>query len=579
MYKLHPDNTHGHLGQPPTDWEVKQLGDSTDKRLHKVAVDSIRYRSRAGVVKNRASQAKHDLYIHKTGMEMLELLPGETKEQAEVAAAIARKNARIGKVLKRRVRVSEMKDGGMSIAIDLEWDTTTWSTEEIQTGCDALVMSFEQHPSMDRKRQAIRMLSKLLERHSSAVDYLKRDVESIMNKCINRRLIAGKSAGALDLLHVLDCCASRYHAEYSLFNYTGRFCDLVLLEAKLAAVIIQTYFRACYELRQKRVAGNSLVGVFAKGFGSSAEVYRQRVKTLNSRRQVLRNFWRVMHEDQSPEQKRILAGIRGPVHVSEEYITSGLKTMLFLVSSKTRKHAPDNREGIIKSGGLICLCSFLSATTGPHAVVTAKIVAEVAKSPDCLAKMLHSGCMVALLKYIKHCRTHETFANGAVCAEEIQVALSAVARVAVHAAGVFRARGLYNYKVLEKVDVRPVNYRGVVGQLGAMLADTDVMKYLAARPLICEIVDIINECGDIPVLRKSLQCLFALSCSECGEIVLEELITAGGRCMRRLVDLLDEEQGEMPNDDEVSFAVFIKVLEYYIFISVFVWSGCSRSCG
>jgi hypothetical protein len=549
-YKLHPNNTHGHLGKGPTDWEVKQLGDTTEKRIHKVALDSISYRNRAKQSKNHASQAKFDQYIHKTGMEMLEMLPGETKEQADVASAIARKNARIGKVLRRRVRVSEMKDGGMSIAIDLEWDTTTWSTEEIQTGADALVLSFEQHPSMDRKRQAIRMISKLLERHQSAVDHLRKDIESVMNKCINRRLVHGKSAGSLDLLHVLDCCSSRYHAEYCLFNYTGRFCDLILLESKLAAVIIQTFFRAQYELRQKRQAGSTLVGVFAKGFGTSAEVYRQRLKTINARKQSLKFFWRVMHEDVTAEQKKMLFGVKGPVHINEEYITVGFRTMLFLCSSKTRKHAPDNREGIIKTGGLICLSSFLSATSGPHAVVVGRILAEVAKSPDCLAKVLHTGCVQALLRYIRHCRGKESFVCGALCTEELKVALAALARIAVHAAGIFRARGAYEYKVAERLDSRAVSYRGVIGQLGASLGETDVMRFLASQPLIVELIDIINECGDVLLLRKALQALFALACSEVAEVVIEEIISCGGRCMNRLVSLLDEEQGEGPLQDE-----------------------------
>ena len=542
MYKLHPDNTHGHLGKGPNDWEIQQLGDSVDKRLHKIASDSKAYRDRAGVVKNQQSQALHDRYIHKTGMEMLELLPGETKEQAEAAAALARKNARIGKVLKRRVRVTEMKDGGMAIAIDLEWDTTTWSTEEIQVGCDALVLSFEQHPSLDRKRQAIRMLSKLLERHNSAVEHLKRDIESIMNKCINRRLINGKSAGALDLLHVLECCSKRYHPEYCLFNYTGRFCDMLLLEAKLAAVIIQTFFRSNFELRKKRSSGAALVGIYAQGFGTSAEVYRQRVKTINARRQALREFWRRMHDDATPEQSKILYGIKGPVHMKEEYVTAGLNTMLFFVSSITKLHAPDNREGIIKSGGLIYLGSFISATNGPYSVVSNRIVAEISKSAICLAKMFHSGCINSLLRFIKYCR-NSTFGSNINSSEELKIALLAVTRLAVHAAGMFRARGLYDYKSPEKSDVRAVSYRVVIAELGTSLADTDVIKFLAIQPLIYEVIDIINTNLDILIVRKGLQCLYALSCSECGEVVLEEIIAFGGRCLQRLVALLDEEQG------------------------------------
>ena len=372
-------NTHGNLGKGPTDWELSQFGGTVEERLQHVAADSINFRGRSGVKKNEITQKIHDSYIHKVGMEMLEMLPGETKEEAEEKAAMAKKAARIGKTLQRRVRVSEMKDGGMSIAIDLEWDTTTWSTEEIEAACDALVMAFEQKPTTDRKKQALRMLTKLLERHTSAVKYLKADVENIMNKTINRRLIRGRSGGKLDLLHVLECCVSRYHADYCLFNYSGRFCEMALLEARLAAVLIQHTFRSQRELKNKRRTGVN-VGPFAQGFGNASDIYRQRLKTINARTQTLKHFWRQMHEIIPKNAPPIMYGVRGPIHIGEEYMTSGLNTILHLVSSKTGKHAPDNREGIIKCNGLIFLSSFISATTSPFSIKACRIVSEVSKS-------------------------------------------------------------------------------------------------------------------------------------------------------------------------------------------------------
>lgn len=490
-------------------------------------------------------------YIHKTGMEMLQLKPGTTQEDIDARQQQARRNLRLAKILQKRIRVSEMADGGMNIAIDVEWDTSMWSREELESGCDALVSTIEMRPPPERKAQALRMFYKLLHRHKEVEEHLKKQIETLMNRAINRRLVNGKSNSYLDLLLILECCVTRFHRDYSTHNYTGKLCDLMLLEMKLAAILIQHTWRSKKELREKRDMGDKLVKRYAEGFGVASDIYRQRVLTINARTDTLLRLWRLMHADLSPDERKILCGIRGPVHMAAEYVTAGLNTMLYLCSSKTIRGAADHREGLIQSNGITCLSFFIGTVTGPFALTACKILAEVTKSGTCIPKLLESGCVNSVLKFLQYCRKNLQPATlePSWALEGINAALLALTRSGVHAAGLFRARGMYNFTVPNKRDVHSVNYKVLLSNFDK-LKDTDVIGILGNRPVITEVASMLSDFMDLAIVRRILMCLLAMSCSEIGEVVLEEVTAFGGRALFRLVSFLDDETGENGIDDE-----------------------------
>jgi hypothetical protein len=564
-------------------------------------------------------------YIHKTGMELLQLKPGTSQEDIDAQQQQARRNLRLAKLLQKRIRVSDMADGGMNIAIDVEWDTSMWSREELESGCDALIsiimdisvarcgsnasqdrtllssstLPATRNAGQERKSQALRMLSKLLHRHKEVEEHIKKQVDTLINRAINRRLVNGKSSSYLNLLHVLECCAPKFHRDFSTHNFTGKLFDLMLLEMKLAAIIIQHTWRSKKELRIKREAGDKPVKRYAEGFD---EVSDSRTKislrelTIHARTDSLVRLWRLMHAELSADDKEILSGIRGPVHMAGEYITAGLNTTLFLCSSKTIRGAADHREGLIQSNGITCLSFLIGTVSGPFALLACKILAEVAKSPTCIPQLLDSGCINSVLLFLRYCRNilknsspefststralEAGSVNGSpavpvaktmdlsAALEGIKAALFTLTRSGVHAAGLFRARGMYNFTVPNKRDVHSVSYKVLLSNFDK-LKDTDIILRLGNRSVVTELTSMLTEYTDLLLVRRTMMCLLALSCSEVGEIVLEEVTAFGGRALFRLVSFLDDETGENGIDDEDACAAANEDLG---------GSGCAHYC-
>jgi hypothetical protein len=97
------------------------------------------------------------------------------------------------KIIRKKVRVSEMDGGGLSVQIDQEWDTSFWSVEMIDAGCEALTLLFTsiEPVSEEKKARAVVLLEKLLFRHESAQMYIKRNMETLVGQCVTRSLRRG----------------------------------------------------------------------------------------------------------------------------------------------------------------------------------------------------------------------------------------------------------------------------------------------------------------------------------------------------------------------------------------------------
>ena len=86
-----------------------------------------------------------------------------------------------------------MDQGGLSVQIDQEWDTSFWSSEMIDAGCEALTLLFcsvDKVPD-EKKGRAVVLLGKLLFRHEAAQTYVKRNMETFVGQCVNRSLRRG----------------------------------------------------------------------------------------------------------------------------------------------------------------------------------------------------------------------------------------------------------------------------------------------------------------------------------------------------------------------------------------------------
>lgn len=57
--------------------------------------------------------------------------------------------------------------------LDLDWDTSTWSLNEIESACSTLLTECETAASAKRRGLSMKMLLRLMDRHKSAVRYVE----------------------------------------------------------------------------------------------------------------------------------------------------------------------------------------------------------------------------------------------------------------------------------------------------------------------------------------------------------------------------------------------------------------------
>ncbi len=513
------------MGKNPEPWELDR-GDNVIDRTRKVAQVVREYRDTIGLNINQETQNSHNSYIHETGASMLKIQLPEVK--------VKRSNSKIQKIMKRAVKVSEMDDGGLTIALDLEWDTSSWGNDEIEAGCEALLSIFQAEVNPVRRAQAVRMLSKLLERHKCAVNYMRQSIQPIIHKCVSQRVRVGRSVAALNLIFVLHCSIHIFYSEISSFNFTEHYLDMLLVEAKLAATLIQHTFRTFKE--EKSIKFNS-IGKLAKGFGTPAEIMRSRKSSINARSAELRKNWKLLHMFQTKNERRGLYGARGPVHIMEIYTVTGLQVLEYLMSNKSKENSQANREDLLHSGGLILLVGFLSAIEGPFSFLALSIILHVSLDATSLIPMIRSGVVTACLKYIKYYRRPNAPKNG-----HIDRAIATIGRLARHAAGIYRAKNGYSDIVIQNygLDSVPseIDYNYILAEYNKNGGE-NLLKSIGNKKLIHEISNIIIHSTDINYINHSIQTLLFISSSECYTTVLEVLVEYGAILLSKLVSFLD----------------------------------------
>lgn len=544
----------GHLGRGPDKWEIAMQGDSLVKRTSNIARDVQYYRDTINLKINEETQSQHNKYIHQTGAEMLKIQTSEVQKTPQ-ELALEKKLRGKPKLQRRDIKVAEMDDGGHSITIDLEWDTSTWGDTELQAGVDALIGVFESQSTQEKRDQAVRMLIKLLDRHEVAIKYMRGNVQPVMNRAISKRLIGGSTVAALNLLYVLHCSRKHYYFEMSSANYIGLFFEMLLVEAKLAATLIQHTFRTFREMKYARVRP---LGELARGWGTQLEAARARQQSINQRSGELRTKWKLMHMHQRKADKTILYGIKGPIHILPKFVVLGLETVEYLVCKKSKDLVHHNREDLIYSQGIILLCTFMTATRSSMSQLSLRILHHVSLSPHSLSGMLKTGVVFGCLKFIQyHRRSGEHFRKN-----NMIEALEVIGRLANHAAGLTRASYGYGYNVLQSYcdDTHPavLDYKSVLhaDYPGGVL--DDYIKYLGTYKVVCELSNIVQTSTDIPIIKAALMNLYLLSGSVCFTVVLEVILQTAGQLLLKLVYFMESVQSDEQVLADLALAILIQ---------------------
>ena len=177
-------------------WEYLQ-GKDTVQRMRTIGKTSLSWRAGTeGVTpRNEESMAQFTNYVHKTGGQILQMRVAKGATDGEEDQKVFRdRKSKLNRIIRRKIKADEMDDNLVGIVMDKEWDTSMWTNQEIQAGCEALMMIFqmEERVSEEKKAQAILMLEKLTFRHEVASTYLEERLDPLIAKSASKKYRGGR---------------------------------------------------------------------------------------------------------------------------------------------------------------------------------------------------------------------------------------------------------------------------------------------------------------------------------------------------------------------------------------------------
>eukprot|EP01042_Synura_sphagnicola_P013356 gene13356-16953_t len=124
-------------------WE-KHIGGDAAERTTKVGFDSIHYREMVHLPPTSDHRRiSHETYIHTLGADVLRATFSEEYEAREKQKKfMLQRQVTAIKKIRKRVKVDDFEDGGLSVAIEQDWDTSGWNEELIEAGMESLITIF-----------------------------------------------------------------------------------------------------------------------------------------------------------------------------------------------------------------------------------------------------------------------------------------------------------------------------------------------------------------------------------------------------------------------------------------------------
>ena len=331
-------------------WE-RFLGRDAGERTHRLGHESHAYRQSVNLPQaNRFQQEQFNKFIHELGADSLRTQMDIQKEIEQEQERLAKKKQRVAKILRRKIKVTDLDDGGVTVSIDQEWDTSTWNDDLVKAGCEALIYIFfdsSGESSEERKERAVHMLQTLLFRHTAADKFMRKNIEALVSKAANKLIRGGKTQALPDIFYVLRSCKDGYVEELSKSNFNGKTFECFMQESRLAAIVIQ------HTIRSRRSRSKNYSVPCFEGFGSEQEIRATRMAVVNARGAELRTRWGSMHVFSRDRVRKQIGGVRGPIHVGAKYTSVALEIVQHLVSPKAKALAHSNREDVVRAQGCI----------------------------------------------------------------------------------------------------------------------------------------------------------------------------------------------------------------------------------
>lgn len=107
---------------------LKSLGKDAGDRVRSLGANVRDFRDSLGLPPSTGTERQEifNAYMHDIGATMLRSKVDEDQEDKDAVERLKRKEFKLAQILRKKVKVTDFEDGGLSISIDQEWDTSTW---------------------------------------------------------------------------------------------------------------------------------------------------------------------------------------------------------------------------------------------------------------------------------------------------------------------------------------------------------------------------------------------------------------------------------------------------------------------
>ena len=236
-------------GERPLPWEVSYAptaqartqiaGKKAIQLRHeilKVSIDDV----------NHEVQDKHNEFIHSLGQHALKVkLHDKGRQEAE------RNKDGTLRLRPRPIKVEDMEDdGGVKAAemlLEQEWSTVSWTDEMVEVSCEALFLRFQEddfHLKEARRNKGVAMMDKLFNNHRPGDAFVRRILDFCLSSTTSRVLRKGRSTCKWNLLYLILIAKKKCAKEMTGFGFAGKALEMMLLEDRLAAILIQFMVRS-----------------------------------------------------------------------------------------------------------------------------------------------------------------------------------------------------------------------------------------------------------------------------------------------------------------------------------------------
>ena len=242
-------------GERPHPWEITYAPTTQDRTqlAGKKAIqlrDEILKLNKDNV--NTDIQDAHNEYIHHLGKHALKV---QLKE--DVVKEVEKNKDGTLRLRPRMVKVEDMEDVGGKKAAELlleqEWSTVSWTDEMVDISCETLFLRFQEddfHLKEARRTKGVAMMDKLFNNHRPGDAFVRRIMDFCLSSTTSRVLRKGRCLAKWNLLYMINIAKVKCCKEVTGFGFCGKSFETLLLEHRLASMLLQFNVRSQKEKRR-----------------------------------------------------------------------------------------------------------------------------------------------------------------------------------------------------------------------------------------------------------------------------------------------------------------------------------------